>query len=60
MLVETLEKLSDPVERAVPCAARALAAAKAHLAHSRCFRGVCESYRAPNFSRAESVHSPAI
>jgi hypothetical protein len=60
MLVETLEKLSDPVERAVPCAARDLVAAKAHLAHSRCFHGVCESCPAPNLSRAESAYSPAI
>jgi hypothetical protein len=60
MLVETLEKLSEPVERAVPCAARDLVAAKAHLAHSRNFHGVSEPYRAPNLSQPESVHSPAI
>jgi hypothetical protein len=58
MLVETLEKLSEPKERAVPCAARDLVAAKAHLARS--FHGVCESCRAPNPSRAESAYSPAI
>lgn len=34
MLVETLEKLSDPKERAVPCDTGDLVAAKAHLARS--------------------------
>ncbi|WP_439925795.1 hypothetical protein [Nitrobacter sp. JJSN] len=37
MLVETLEKLSVPEARAVPCDAGDLVAAKAHLAHSASF-----------------------
>lgn len=38
-LVETLEKLSDPEERAVPCNAADLIAARTHLAHPRCLCG---------------------
>ena len=37
MLVKTLEKLSDPKERAIPCDADDLIAAKAHLAHPSLF-----------------------
>lgn len=40
MLVETLEKLSDPEARAAPCDPGDLTAAKAHLAHPRCPHGV--------------------
>ena len=44
MLVKTLEKLSDPKERAVPCDGGDLIAAKAHLAHPSCFNGFYGSH----------------
>ena len=44
MLVKTLEKLSDPKERAVPCDADDLIAAKAHLAHPSYFNGFYGSH----------------
>ena len=44
MLVETLEKLSDPIERSVACDPETLIAAKAHLSHPACFPGVYGSH----------------
>ncbi|MBS0528162.1 MAG: hypothetical protein JSS22_02065 [Proteobacteria bacterium] len=40
MLVATFEKVSDPMERAIPCDPEILIAAKAHLARPACFHGL--------------------
>jgi hypothetical protein len=44
MLVETLEQLSDPDERAVPCDSGDVSAAKAHLAHPAYFDSLYGSH----------------
>ncbi|MEH6950392.1 hypothetical protein V4R08_03435 [Nitrobacter sp. NHB1] len=44
MLVEALEKLSDPEARAAPCDPADLTAAKTHLAHPRCPLGLYGSH----------------
>ena len=44
MLVKTLEKLSDPEERAMPCDTEDLIAAKAHLANPGYFHGLYGSH----------------